>query len=494
MADTMEEKQNSQEDLQSKVISDNNDDVIEDEAVVVHKRNPRKNYQDSFRSRIPVRTPRIRVRPPQLRLPSEGRKACKSVIQAECQKEGSDNERSSSPSSTRSDDTVRGNEDEEDCHWNFLTPKEKKRKLSSSESIPENKYSFFQAVPDKDKRKWELPDELAAYYNDNSRKFLTEKDVCETITDEYPVPSNIEKAPRMDDFITSMLSSKTGGASITDKDKDLQKIFNKIRDVLGPLSTVWRDMELFRSGESDVPGDIDKLTELLQKSMILLGQAGNAVTYQRRLLVLGKFIDNKKAMKLIKDKSESLQNEPVNLFGNDFKKHLKDSSRASKDAKEYFSEHSNKKLKPFRAGSFPQKGGGRGHYPTSRNKNFFGSRSSSTITNRDKRPPCKIITKPLLQHTGQPRLAAKSEACPPNDRGLVFNKLTSSAISRKNKTISSKLAGYHKRPSRIKHSERVRNPSSGKTFPVKGTPPDSNEQGGGNSNQFGSEQYVRKGQ
>ena len=50
-------------------------------------------------------------------------------------------------------------------------------------SVPEKKFQLFQAISDKDKRKWDLPDELADYYNTNSRKFIPNKDVSESITD-----------------------------------------------------------------------------------------------------------------------------------------------------------------------------------------------------------------------------------------------------------------------------------------------------------------------
>ena len=108
------------------------------------------------------------------------------------------------------------------------------------------------------------------------------------------MPSNID---------TSMLSLSTGASSVSDKDKDFTRIYNKIRDVMGPLSTAWNNIKMFRSGENNSPVDVDAMAELVQKSIILLGQAGNAVSYQRRISVLSKFIEAKKAKGLIRDQS-----------------------------------------------------------------------------------------------------------------------------------------------------------------------------------------------
>ena len=48
----------------------------------------------------------------------------------------------------------------------------------------------------------------------------------------------------MDDFIASMLSTK-GKNFVVDKYKDFIRILNKIRDVMGPLTAAWQDIELF---------------------------------------------------------------------------------------------------------------------------------------------------------------------------------------------------------------------------------------------------------
>ena len=171
--------------------------------------------------------------------------------------------------------------------------KKKKRSRSNSSSAseseeekPKNKKTFnlFEAKTKKEENMWKLPTELAHYYNKHSRTFISEKDLDELVKEELPVPNNIRKVPRMDKFITSMRESNNNGI-MPEKDKDLERVHNRIRDVMGPLGTVWNEVERYRSSLEEQPEqmDIDSMAQALQKSVMLLSQACNSVTYQRRM-------------------------------------------------------------------------------------------------------------------------------------------------------------------------------------------------------------------
>ena len=134
---------------------------------------------------------------------------------------------SPTPSSVHSNDTMRTiSMEEEDNVSSWLHPVKKRgnQNYSSStitrkrvsppspvmEAPPEKKYNLFHHTSEKKKFQWELPQELAEYYNDNNRKYMLPKEIDESITHELPVPSNIDKVPVMDDFITTMISSVAG--------------------------------------------------------------------------------------------------------------------------------------------------------------------------------------------------------------------------------------------------------------------------------------------
>ena len=98
--------------------------------------------------------------------------------------------------------------------------------------------------------------------------------------------------------ITLVLESSNKGF-MPHKDKDLECIHNRIRDVMGTLSSVWNAVETFRASldenkDDTEPIDIDSMAAVLQKSVMLLSQASNSVTYQRRMETLKSFVDAKK--------------------------------------------------------------------------------------------------------------------------------------------------------------------------------------------------------
>ena len=100
--------------------------------------------------------------------------------------------------------------------------------------------------------------------------------------------------------------------------------------------------------------DIEESALTMQKAMMLVGQASNAITYQRRLEVLKGFTDVKTAKGMLGKHAEKLATEPTELFGKDFKSVLKTTSTDSKQALEFFNPPSRQKY-PFREGSSPAK-------------------------------------------------------------------------------------------------------------------------------------------
>ena len=90
-------------------------------------------------------------------------------------------------------------------------PQTKKQKTKTE------KFHLLKVVPEKDKKKWSLLEELADFYNENANKFIPDKDMVDTITGDLPVPTNIIEVPQMDDFIASMLLTN-GKNFVVDKE------------------------------------------------------------------------------------------------------------------------------------------------------------------------------------------------------------------------------------------------------------------------------------
>ena len=69
---------------------------------------------------------------------------------------------------------------------------------------------------------------------------------------------------------------------------------------------------------------------------MLVGQAFNVITYNRRLNVLSAVQDKQKAKNIIKDCAELLEKPSVDLFGRIFRDHVKETAKVKKGCKEIY--------------------------------------------------------------------------------------------------------------------------------------------------------------
>jgi len=132
-----------------------------------------------------------------------------------------------------------------------------------------------------------LPDEMAEYMKDNIETFIPEKDIQEGILEKDPIPTNIPKSKKFDEFLSPFVTTYNERLDMT-----LGKIESKILDILRPLSRVWKSLEDINNKPEDInnkpdddegPADIELEGLLSSIQKILIGQAANMTTYQRRL-------------------------------------------------------------------------------------------------------------------------------------------------------------------------------------------------------------------
>ena len=106
----------------------------------------------------------------------------------------------------------------------------------------------------------------------------------------------------------------------------------KILDVLGSLSRLWKGLEDIKN----VPDDTvlvlaEDHIKLIEKTALLLVQASNSILYGRRLQILKTLIKNpKKAKHILKEKTDLLQKGDQNLFGKKFRSHVVETERSKK--------------------------------------------------------------------------------------------------------------------------------------------------------------------
>ena len=96
---------------------------------------------------------------------------------------------------------------------------------------------------------------------------------------ENPVPSNLQQVKPLDDFIRSLLPSQT----VTTSDHEIERFQEKILEVMGPSSRLWKGLEDIRKAPSDeaVEVPVDKFVTLVEQVILLLGQSSLSVSYIR---------------------------------------------------------------------------------------------------------------------------------------------------------------------------------------------------------------------
>ena len=112
---------------------------------------------------------------------------------------------------------------------------------------------------------------MANYANDNSEKYIPEKDVKEAILIKTPRPENLDPVKKLDDYLQELLKQKKRPQDIA-IDNTLEKVHDKVLDIMGPLSKLWVMVEQVNSGsasDSSSTVEMETVLELLKKSSVI---------------------------------------------------------------------------------------------------------------------------------------------------------------------------------------------------------------------------------
>ena len=123
-------------------------------------------------------------------------------------------------------------------------------------------------------------------------EYVPEDSLKEAILCQNPVPDNLDNVKKLDNFLRGIFKEKrkTNEQNI---ENVLEKLQRKTVDVMGPLSELWNILEGAKGAEKDaVQIPINDLLDYIEQTVFLLGQSSNAITYHRRLNVLGSLMNS----------------------------------------------------------------------------------------------------------------------------------------------------------------------------------------------------------
>ena len=117
---------------------------------------------------------------------------------------------------------------------------------------------------------------------------------------ENPVPTNITKPRKLDEYYKEVLEENRAKRELT-LDGTLEKIQLNIEDeklnIMGPMrpSKLWfRFEEALPQDNSMVQLYLNELTQYLEQPVMLVSQAFNVITYNQRLNILSAVQDKRK--------------------------------------------------------------------------------------------------------------------------------------------------------------------------------------------------------
>ena len=332
---------------------------------------------------------------------------------------------------------------------------------------------------------------MADYANLHFKNYIPDKDINEKILPENPVPSDLQEVPVLADFVRTLLVSQT----VITTDHQMEKLQEKILQVMGSLSRLWKGLEDVRNESSEaVEVPVDKFATLVEQTTLLLGQASLSISYARRLNILKTLLkDPRKAKTLLKEKTALLQEDEGHLFGKTFRSHIIEIESSKKKYLEVF-KGNNEKNTPFRKGPLlyqnrPQ-GGGRYCYAAKssnrdQNKNVRFQNNASVNTRKFHHAGSASNGKYFSYNskgsschqqfrTSSTNKDCNSRSCASNNTKIIYKKHSKCTISRKISLLHSNPGKNCSGSRNIIYCKGVRNPVCKSPISAKNTKLDKN--------------------
>ena len=125
---------------------------------------------------------------------------------------------------------------------------------------------------------------MTKYAKKYFEKYVSDKDLKDSITLNSSVATNLPKTKTMDDYFVELLENQKKKKE-TALDDTFRKLQTKILTIMGRLSKVLYTVEKSQPGDSK-KFDVDKMLQYIDQTVLLIAQAFNSVSYNRRMNAL----------------------------------------------------------------------------------------------------------------------------------------------------------------------------------------------------------------
>ena len=95
------------------------------------------------------------------------------------------------------------------------------------------------------------------------------------------MPENMGGPRTINDYLKEMLLEAKKSREL-EQDRSLEKIQQKVLNNMGPLSNLWVEVDGVKCSGKSGRMSLDELSTAIEQTVILVGQASQSITYQRR--------------------------------------------------------------------------------------------------------------------------------------------------------------------------------------------------------------------
>ena len=271
---------------------------------------------------------------------------------------------------------------------------------------------------------------------------------------------------------------------------------------MGPLAKLWKIREDAKQAEDEaVQISVNELLFYVEQVVLLLGQSSNAITYHRRLNVLGCIMNSQYQVKtMLKEKAALLQKHDFELFGKKFMNHIADTIKSKRETGEIFTE--SKKPFPWSSSYPPRRNQGQKVFLTKNGGSNYGkfnngsSKFRQTQASQQRYGKYSFFKQKLLQHefSSTNKLKMGIRKCSLIDKKVVLHKQSSKrSSSRKTKTFLKGLEKINRGSEYPGFSRWLCNSFSKETFSIKDSFPVGNKSRATKTFAQGGEGNVEEG-
>ncbi|XP_078330091.1 uncharacterized protein LOC144624336 [Crassostrea virginica] len=239
--------------------------------------------------------------------------------------------------------------------------------------------------PLSDETEYMLDKSKAKYAKKYFKLHLSEEKIRSRILEDAPIPGNdFLNPPDVDDYLEDLVADHKSMKFLKMHDSSLKFVQKRVSQCMGPLSKIWDEIDKAHEGSTSSM-EIEEVVNLLEKTILMIGQVNVACLYERRLNFLAKILKStKKAKSMLRENEAKLQDDTV-LFANDFYTTLYRKSKDRKRAREMSRDIARPVIKkPRQSVDQPFRQGPSGEQRKSRGSNFSRGTGRGAITKKQR--------------------------------------------------------------------------------------------------------------